>query len=63
MARCRPTVIIADRGDRAWLLVTDGHLPLGARFVHHGLMWEIVGCRELSRALVAEPVHRKRAIS
>ncbi len=54
----RPTVVIADRGNEAWLVVLDASPAprLGSRFSHRGLVWEIVAQREASKTFVAAPV-------
>jgi len=52
----RPAVVIADRGDRASLLVVKMAPAIGSRFLHLGLIWEVTRLREASRAFVAEPV-------
>jgi hypothetical protein len=54
----RPTVVVADSGDHAGLvlLAPDQPATVGSRFDHQGRSWEIRGRRPYSRVLVAEPV-------
>jgi hypothetical protein len=54
----RPPVVIADRGDTAWLVVLDPTTrpEIGTRFQHQGLTWEITRARGRERTWVAEPV-------
>jgi hypothetical protein len=56
-ARRRATVVIADTGTVARVIVieTDMPLSLGSCFCHGGTQWRIVGRRPDSRVLVAEP--------
>ena len=56
-ARKRATVVIADSGTAASVIVVETDLPLslGSCFWHGGARWSIVGRRHDSRVLVAEP--------
>jgi hypothetical protein len=53
----RATVVIADAGTAAKVIVVETALPLslGARFFHCGIQWRVVGRRRDSRVLVAQP--------
>jgi hypothetical protein len=53
----RATVVIADSGDTASVMVvhTDRPLSIGSEFWHEGRMWRVSGRRPLSRALIACP--------
>jgi len=53
----RCTVVIADAGDHAELVLLEATHPAtpGTRFDHHGQPWIIVGTRHDSRVLVAAP--------
>jgi hypothetical protein len=52
--------VIADRGDRAWVVVVHRTRPLavGDRFDFAGSTWEIIRDRDLLRGFVARPVRR-----
>jgi hypothetical protein len=54
----RPSVVIADRGDAAWLVVLDPAISprVGTRFQHRGVTWEVTRPRGRERTWVAEPV-------
>lgn len=54
----RGTVVIADDGNAASIIVLDGHqqTATGSVFEHHGRSWMIRGSRRHSRVLVAEPL-------
>ena len=54
----RETIVIADSGDTAAVIVlhTDRMLGVGSTFLHNGSMWQITGRRPHSRALIASPV-------
>jgi hypothetical protein len=54
----RETIVIADSGDAAAVIVvhTDQILEAGSRFQHDGVAWRITGRRPHSRALIAIPV-------
>ena len=56
-ARRRATVVIADAGTVARVIVVETDLPLslGSRFRHCGTQWRVVGRRPDSRVLVAQP--------
>jgi hypothetical protein len=56
----RKTVVIADDGRAAAVVVLDGHQPTdnGSVFQHLGRSWVIRGSRHDSRVLVAEPMAR-----
>ena len=56
-ARRRATVVIADAGNAAKVIVVETDLPLslGSRFRHCGTHWRVVGRRPDSRVLVAQP--------
>ena len=56
-ARRQATVVIADAGYAAKVIVveTDFPLSLGSRFRHCGTRWTVVGRRPDSRVLVAQP--------
>jgi hypothetical protein len=51
-------VVIADRGDTAWVVVLEGPEPVsvGRRFRFQDQVWEIVRPRTRTRTFVAEPV-------
>lgn len=53
----RATVVIADAGAAAEVIVVETDLPLsrGSRFRHCGTNWKVVGRRADSRVLVAQP--------
>jgi hypothetical protein len=53
----RGTVVIADSGSTAEVLVFSSDEPIarGAKFSHRGTTWEITGARRDSGVLVAEP--------
>ena len=55
--RQRPTVVIADSGADAEVLVfpPEDAVEKGTRFFYRGTMWVVVGRRRDSRVLVAEP--------
>jgi hypothetical protein len=52
--------VIADRGDRAWVVTvcSDEPLRIGSRFQFGGVTWEIVRDRDLVRGFVAWPILR-----
>ena len=54
----RKTVVIADDGSRATVVVLDSAHPArsGSHFDHGGRTWVILGKRHHSRVFVAEPV-------
>ncbi len=56
-ARRRATVVIADAGAAAMVIVVETDLPLslGSRFRHCGTDWRVVCRRPDSRVLVARP--------
>ncbi len=56
-ARRRATVVIADAGTVAQVIVVETDLPLslGSRFHHCGTHWRVVGRRHDSRVMVALP--------
>jgi hypothetical protein len=53
----RETVVIADSGSKAEVLVFSSDEPIvkGAKFHYRGTTWEITGARRDSGVLVAEP--------
>lgn len=51
----RPSLVIADDGQRADLLVLAARAAVGDRFEHRGLTWTVTGRRSGGRVLVAEP--------
>lgn len=53
----RATVVIADAGNAAEVIVveTDHPLSAGACFTHRGTNWRVVGRRPDSRVVVAQP--------
>ncbi len=56
-ARRRATVVIADAGTAASVIVveTDMPLSLGSCFRHGATWWRVIGRRHDSRVLVARP--------
>jgi hypothetical protein len=56
----RGTIVIADDGRAAAVVVLDPHQPTasGSIFEHLGRSWVIRGSRHDSRVLVAEPLAR-----
>jgi len=56
----RKTIVIADAGSRAEVVLLDATQPLhaGSCFDHAGRQWIIRGQRHQSRVLVAEPLSR-----
>ena len=54
----RATVVIADAGANATVVVVESHQPLsvGSRFSYQGVEWRITCRRPHSRAFVAEPI-------
>ena len=56
-ARCRPTVVIADSGVTAEVLIfsPDETLGKGTQFFHRGTTWIITGISRDSGVLVARP--------
>ena len=56
------TAVIADRGDRAFVVVVGFAAPAeeGDRFTFQGLTWEITRRRTAARGWVARPVRARR---
>ena len=57
------TAVIADRGDRAFVVVVGFAAPPkeGDRFAFQGLTWEIARHRTAARGWVARPLRSRRS--